>query len=115
MTSVSGTNSSSWFSAVETAATLDEEQAFAWDDEADLIIVGYGGAGVSAALEGAEQGLEVLAIDRYEGGGSTTINGGVFYAGGGTSIQKKAGIQDTPEEMFKYLKLETQGMLRIEH
>jgi 3-oxo-5alpha-steroid 4-dehydrogenase len=33
----------------------------------------------------------------------------VFYAGGGTSHQREAGVEDTPEEMFKYLSMETKG------
>jgi 3-oxo-5alpha-steroid 4-dehydrogenase len=101
----------SWFSAVEIPARVKDAHSAPWDDEADLVVVGYGGAGVAAALQGAESGLRVLAIDRYEGGGSTAINGGVFYAGGGTSIQAKAGIHDTPDEMFKYLKMETHGIV----
>ena len=62
-----------------------------WDDAADLVVVGFGGAGVAAALEAAEHGVSVLALDRYEGGGSSAANGGVYYAGGGTRIQREAG------------------------
>jgi len=69
-------------------------------------VVGLGGAGVSAAMEALEHGVSVIALDRYEGGGSSAANGGVFYAGGGTRIQRQAGEEDTPEEMYKYLKLE---------
>jgi 3-oxo-5alpha-steroid 4-dehydrogenase len=104
-------NSPSWFSAVKDAARVSDADSTAWDDEADLIIVGYGGAGVAAAIEGAEHGMQVLAVDRYEGGGSTAINGGVFYAGGGTSVQERAGIRDTTQDMFRYLKIETQGVV----
>jgi 3-oxo-5alpha-steroid 4-dehydrogenase len=39
-------------------------------------------------------------------------SGGVYYAGGGTSHQKAAGVEDTPEEMFKYLSLETRGCVQ---
>jgi 3-oxo-5alpha-steroid 4-dehydrogenase len=85
----------------------------AWDDVADFVIVGYGGAGASAAVEAAEHGLSVLAIDRFDGGGSTAMNGGVYYAGG-TSVQKEAGIDDDAEEMYKYLKTEVRGVVRDE-
>lgn len=101
-----------WLSAVEAAHVVDGPEAIQWDDEAELVIVGYGGAGVATALEAAERGVDVLAIDRYDGGGSTAINGGIFYAGGGTVIQKEAGYHDTADEMFKYLKIETQGIVR---
>lgn len=107
-----GPQSAEWLSAVEAAEVVDDAGAVAWDDEAELIVVGYGGAGVSAALEAAERGVDVLAIDRYDGGGSTAINGGIFYAGGGTSIQKEAGFHDTAEDMFRYLKIETAGVIK---
>ena len=58
----------------------------------DLIVVGMGAAGVCAAIEAAERGLDVLVVDRFAGGGATAISGGVVYAGGGTSIQHEAGI-----------------------
>lgn len=77
-----------------------------WYETADLVVVGLGGAGIAASLEAIERGLSVIAVDRYDGGGSTAANGGVFYAGGGTSIQKDAGEDDSPEEMYKYLKME---------
>ncbi|MET0269071.1 MAG: FAD-binding protein [Sphingomonas sp.] len=92
--------------AIEDPLILDDPDGHAWDETADLVVVGLGGAGVSAALEAAERGVSVIAVDRYEGGGSTAANGGVFYAGGGTAIQKEAGEDDTPEEMYKYLKIE---------
>lgn len=100
-----------WASPVEPALVVEDAGRQAWTDEADLVIVGFGGAGVAAAVEAAERGLQVLALDRYEGGGSSAANGGVFYAGGGTAIQKQAGVEDTPEEMFRYLAIETQGVV----
>ncbi|MCP6330388.1 FAD-dependent oxidoreductase, partial [Klebsiella pneumoniae] len=74
-----------------------------WDDEADLLVVGFGGAGVCAALEARGQGVSVLALDRFAGGGATARSGGVVYAGGGTPQQAEAGIEDSPEAMFDYL------------
>lgn len=91
---------------VEDPLILDDVAAHPWDETADLVVVGLGGAGVAAAVEALERGLSVIAVDRYEGGGSTAANGGIFYAGGGTVIQKEAGEEDSPEEMYKYLKLE---------
>jgi len=95
-----------WGLHVEAPLRIDDVERFDFAESADLVVVGLGGAGVAAALEGVEHGLDVLALDRYDGGGSSAANGGVFYAGGGTSIQREAGETDTPEEMYKYLKLE---------
>lgn len=91
---------------VEEVLRIENPDDAHFDEEADLVIVGLGGAGVAAAVEGLERGLKVIAIDRYEGGGSTAANGGVFYAGGGTVIQKAAGEEDDKEEMLAYLKME---------
>jgi 3-oxo-5alpha-steroid 4-dehydrogenase len=100
-----------WASPVEAPLVIEGADAQRWDDSADLVVAGFGGAGVAAALEAAELGVSVLALDRYEGGGSSAANGGVFYAGGGTRLQREAGVSDSPEEMFKYLSLETQGVV----
>ncbi|MGB5523327.1 MAG: FAD-dependent oxidoreductase, partial [Polyangiales bacterium] len=79
-----------------------------WDDVADLVVVGLGAAGITAAIEGRERGAEVVLLDRFEGGGATSISGGVFYAGGGTHIQEEAGVQDSVENMYRYLSMEVQ-------
>lgn len=101
-----------WAGGVESVLAATDPDAFHWDETADLVIVGFGGAGIAAALEAAEGGAQVIAVDHYEGGGSTAANGGVFYAGGGTRIQREAGEDDSPEEMYKYLKLEVGDVVR---
>src|SRR5579885_665365 len=97
---------SEWGLHVELPLRLADPDAQAWDETADLVIVGLGGAGVAAALEAVERGLSAIALDHYEGGGSSAANGGVYYAGGSTSIQRQAGEDDSPEAMYHYLKLE---------
>src|ERR1700677_4897327 len=67
--------------AIEDPLVIADPDAFAWDETADLVVVGLGGAGVAAALEGLERGLKVIALDHYDGGGSSAANGGIYYAG----------------------------------
>lgn len=43
---------------------------------ADVVVVGYGAAGVCAALEAHARGADVVAIDRFNGGGATQVSGG---------------------------------------
>lgn len=74
--------------------------------QADVVVVGFGAAGACAAIEAARAGAEVVVLDRFAGGGSTRLSGGVVYAGGGTPYQVAAGVKDTPEAMFDYLRLE---------
>ncbi|CAM4227720.1 3-oxo-5-alpha-steroid 4-dehydrogenase [Comamonas aquatilis] len=91
--------------------SADEVQ---WSDAADVVVVGWGGAGASAAIEACEQGAQVLVIDRFGGGGASVLSGGVVYAGGGTRYQKEAGFDDTPEAMVAYLKHESNGVVSDE-
>lgn len=85
-----------------------------WDDEVDVVVVGFGGAGACAAIEAAENGAEVMVLERFNGGGATKISGGVIYCGGGTQYQKSAGFDDTPENMAAYLEMEAEGIVREE-
>ena len=39
-----------WHSAVEAPQIVNAADEVAWDEEADLVVVGLGGAGVSAAI-----------------------------------------------------------------
>ena len=75
-----------------------------WHDEADVVIVGYGGAGVCAALEAARAGADVLALERAGGGGGTTaMSTAHIYMGGGTRVQKAVGLEDTADDMYRFI------------
>jgi 3-oxo-5alpha-steroid 4-dehydrogenase len=77
-----------------------------WDLQADVVVVGFGAAGACAALEAVAAECSVLALDRFTGGGATALSGGVVYAGGGTPQQRAAGVSDSAEAMFGYLRTE---------
>ena len=81
-----------------------------WDGVADVVVVGFGGAGACAALEAAHAGAAVLVLDCFGGGGATARSGGVVYAGE-TELQRRAGVTDSTGEMFKYLVRELQGVV----
>ena len=75
-----------------------------WDEEIDVLIVGLGCAGASAAIEAARQGASVLILERASfGGGTSALSGGVLYCGGGTSLQRACGFEDSVESMRDYL------------
>jgi succinate dehydrogenase/fumarate reductase flavoprotein subunit len=75
-----------------------------FDQEADVVVVGLGCAGASAAIEAAGAGARTLVLERASGGGGTSaLSGGVLYLGGGTKLQRACGFEDTPEDMFAYL------------
>lgn len=99
-------DSKEWLTEIEAALQVPSADTLNWDQAADVVVIGLGGAGAACALQAIENGLSVIAVDRFEGGGATAASGGVIYAGGGTSLQKEAGIEDTPENIYNYLKLE---------
>ena len=89
----------------ESPLILDDPEGADWSDAADIVLIGFGGAAAAAGLQARDEGASVLALDRFGGGGTTAYSGGVIYAGG-TRYQREAGIDDTAEEMFKYLAFE---------
>lgn len=99
----------------EPALVVENPDAERWDATCDVLVVGVGMAGVATALRTAEdRSLQVIAIDRGEGGGASKLSGGVVYMGGGTRAQKEAGIDDTPENMANYLLYETGNVVRAD-
>ncbi len=79
-----------------------------WSDTADVVIIGLGCAGVTAAIEAREAGADVLVFERASGGGGVTgMAAGHLYLGGGTRVQKAVGVEDTVEDMFTYLMMNT--------
>lgn len=81
----------------------------AWDKEVDLLVVGSGGGGMAAALRGHDLGAKVLLIEKGNlFGGSTAISGGVCWVGNNRHMAK-AGIADSDDEVFTYLKHITKG------
>jgi 3-oxo-5alpha-steroid 4-dehydrogenase len=87
-----------------------------WDFETDVAIVGFGGAGASAAIEAADAGADVTLFEvSSASGGSTAMSSAEIYMGGsgGTPPQRASGFEDSTEDMFKYL-MATQGELADE-
>lgn len=92
-------------SLVHPPLTIQDVDSLQWDDTADVLVIGYGGAGACAALEAKEHGADVLVVDRFDGGGATAYSGGVIYAGA-TRFQKEAGFDDSVDAMYRYLSME---------
>jgi succinate dehydrogenase/fumarate reductase flavoprotein subunit len=75
-----------------------------FDEEVDVLVVGMGVAGASAALSAVERGAKTLLVERAGGGGGTSaMSGGVLYLGGGTGLQNACGFEDSAEAMYAYL------------
>jgi succinate dehydrogenase/fumarate reductase flavoprotein subunit len=75
-----------------------------WDFDTDVIVVGFGAAGASAAIEAARGGARVMLFEVASGhGGTSALSGGEIYLGGGTPIQRAAGFEDSAEDLYRYL------------
>jgi hypothetical protein len=90
--------------AVVGLATRDVEAAQAparWDHVADVVVVGAGATGMPAAIEARENGASVILVEQnYDIGGHAIQSGGNMPFGGGTSLQKKYGIEDSAGSYF---------------
>ena len=71
-----------------------------WDVKKDIIVIGAGFAGLTAAIEAHNNGAEVLIIEKMKapGGNSIISDGGI--AACGTEEQIAGGIEDSPELFF---------------
>ena len=75
-----------------------------WDDEADVVIAGFGIAGAAAAVEAARAGADVLVLERTGSwGGAAAMAGGFIYLGGGTPLQTACGFNDSVDNMAAFL------------
>jgi 3-oxo-5alpha-steroid 4-dehydrogenase len=89
---------------IEPAQVIDDGDGAQWDATCDMLVVGLGLAGASAALKGAELGgLDIVVVDRFTGGGTSSLSGGVVYTGGGTHAQHACGIVDTVDNLTEYM------------
>ena len=93
-------------SFIEDPITVSEDEAL---ETVDVLVIGFGLAGATTALEARARGASVILADRFHGGGASARSGGIVYLGGGSEQQKAAGYEDDPENMFRYLSLETRG------
>ncbi|MBI2347169.1 MAG: FAD-binding protein [Deltaproteobacteria bacterium] len=69
--------------------------------EADICIVGGGGAGVAAAIEAGAAGAKIALIEQFDALGGTAIISGGGCLIVGTPLQKSQGIHDTPDLAFE--------------
>jgi succinate dehydrogenase/fumarate reductase flavoprotein subunit len=75
-----------------------------WDHTADVVVVGSGASGFPAAIKARDDGASVILVEAQpHTGGHGTCSGGNVPLGGGTSRQKKYGIQDSPDLYFRDL------------
>ncbi|WP_455159847.1 FAD-binding protein, partial [Treponema lecithinolyticum] len=69
-----------------------------WDYQADVVIIGAGGAGLPAGLKAMEDGASVLFVEtNWDVGGHAAVSEGQLHSGGSTVSQKEWGIEDSAD------------------
>lgn len=85
--------------------------AAGFDRIVDVLIVGSGAGGMTAALTAAAAGLDVLVIEKSPRfGGSTALSGGGIWVPGAPA-QRRAGYSPDPEAVVQYLRQITDGLV----
>ena len=61
-----------------------------WDDEADIVIVGYGGAGAIAAIAAKFQGASCIVLEKSNvvDGGNTAVSGGHIHTAVNVDVEE---------------------------
>ena len=69
--------------------------------DVDVLVIGSGAAGLSAALAARQAGASRVLVAEGEAiiGGSSRLSGGLMM-GAGTRYQKRLGIEDSPQALF---------------
>ncbi len=88
-----------------TLAAQDRKEAKAgkirFDHAADVVVIGAGASGLPAAITARDHGASVLVLDEnHDIGGHAMLSGGRIPLGGGHSLQKKYGVQDSADQVY---------------
>jgi 3-oxosteroid 1-dehydrogenase len=73
-----------------------------WDREADVVVVGSGGAGLNAAITAAAAGRKVLILERAPLIGGTTLKSGSYWIPNNPAMRAK-GLTDPRDWALKYM------------
>lgn len=67
----------------------------------DVVVVGSGGAGFSAAITAHDAGASVVILEKMPTVGGNSLISGAEMAAAGSWVQKKLGIKDSVEQHFQ--------------
>ncbi len=94
--------------AAASAAVLVPGQAHAqavdrqWHHTAEFVSIGAGVSGLAAAVSALEHGASVLLVDEnIDIGGHGMVSGGIVHLGGGHSVQRIHGVEDSTELIYE--------------
>ncbi len=90
-----------------------QEAPARWDVVTEVLIVGFGGAGATAAVTACKHDAEVLVLEESDRGGGITMYAGAAWLPH-NPVQEANGYNDSVEEGFEYLWKTTRGQAREE-
>ncbi len=80
-----------------------------WDEVVDVVVVGTGGAAMSAALTAADGGAQVLVIEKDDVvGGTTGVSGGVMWIPNNHRMPE-LGMTDSVPDVIAYIERNADG------
>jgi 3-oxosteroid 1-dehydrogenase len=75
-----------------------------WDEEADLVVLGSGSAGLTGAVVAAIEGASVIVLEKADVvGGTTSVSGGGFWIPNNHHMGD-SGVEDSREEALGYMR-----------
>lgn len=106
-------SSMAYVSAVKDAIDAAGQDAKAWQKRdhaafareeailpsADVVVIGSGGAGLSAAITAQKADKSVLVLEKLDTVGGNSALSGAGYAAPGTWLQRRKGVEDSPDLM----------------
>ena len=95
--------------AVAAGTVSAKEQASGKQYDFDLVVIGAGCAGLTAALEAADLGAKVAVLEKMSMPFGNTIYAGGHFNATNTFVQKENGFTDTIDEFYKDMMAVSQG------
>lgn len=71
------------------------------DMQADIVVIGAGIAGLSAAMEAANLGAEVILVEKQQVLGSSTTRSEGYVQAANTRLQRENGVEDSVEALYQ--------------
>lgn len=87
--------------ALDSASGKNNSAEDVKDTSCDIVVIGAGGAGLSASIKASQGGAKVILLEKQGtvGGNTISATGGLNAAE--TSVQKKLGIADSKDQFYK--------------